>query len=213
MATHTFENVGKHNKFGFCKFQETCRFKHVKEICQEKSCEIETCSQIHPKECRYYKEYTRCKFGSYCFFRHEDKPRVNIQKFEEKINTFEEEQTKLQAQINCLNQVMNEKVCAIKHLEKKLNTLEKAAHLHEEMTKLSTSDDHFKQLDKKVKEVAQNNFILVHSVDDLERCMKSLQNQMELLLKQYKHYSCTLCGKVFQNEVAWRSHIRSEHKT
>ena len=29
-----------------------------------------TCDQRHPQECRYYRDYKRCKFGIYCFYEH-----------------------------------------------------------------------------------------------------------------------------------------------
>ena len=63
--------ICKYNKFGYCKFDEKCRKQHIKEICFEKSCEISQCNQRHPKVCRYYRNYGRCKFSP-CALKHED---------------------------------------------------------------------------------------------------------------------------------------------
>ena len=56
-------NVCQHHKYGFCKFLDKCKYKHVKENCNDKSCEINDCVKRHPMLCRYFKEFARCKFG------------------------------------------------------------------------------------------------------------------------------------------------------
>ena len=68
MAT---QNVCKYNKFGYCRYRETCRNLHIDEICENKTCDITTCRQRHPRECRYYREYFRCKFDP-CITKMED---------------------------------------------------------------------------------------------------------------------------------------------
>ena len=62
--------ICRYNKFGFCKFGEVCRKRHVSEKCLESSCEILSCNLRHPKICKYFKEFRRCKFGEYCCFDH-----------------------------------------------------------------------------------------------------------------------------------------------
>ena len=62
--------VCKYNKYGYCRFKEHCRNYHVKDLCETKDCEIESCNKRHPKICSYYQQYRRCKFGSYCAYRH-----------------------------------------------------------------------------------------------------------------------------------------------
>ena len=74
MAAANSHNVCQHNKYGFCKYQLTCRMKHVNEICEKSNCEIHKCTQRHPIRCKYYQDYQRCKFGSYCYYRHEETP-------------------------------------------------------------------------------------------------------------------------------------------
>ena len=54
--------VCKFNKFGYCRYKDVCRNLHVNESCENVSCDISSCSQRHPRECRYYREYKRCKF-------------------------------------------------------------------------------------------------------------------------------------------------------
>ena len=41
MAT---QSVYEFNKFGFCKYKEMCRKKHVGELCENLNCDIKTCN-------------------------------------------------------------------------------------------------------------------------------------------------------------------------
>ena len=68
MAAEIFCN---RNKFGYCKFGETCKFLHVNELCSNVKCDKRSCSFRHPKECLYFRKYKNCKFGEYCKYNHE----------------------------------------------------------------------------------------------------------------------------------------------
>ena len=46
-----------------------CKNLHVDEICENSSCLITSCNRRHPRECRYFREYNRCKF-TLCKFNH-----------------------------------------------------------------------------------------------------------------------------------------------
>ena len=56
------------------------------EICPNKSCEIRFCPLRHPKSCRYFKEIGYCKFGEWCFFKHEDINRREMEEVLEKMD-------------------------------------------------------------------------------------------------------------------------------
>ena len=58
-----------HNKYGYCKFKEECRRRHFDNICENNSCEISKCNSRHPKLCKYFIQYGRCKFNP-CAFLH-----------------------------------------------------------------------------------------------------------------------------------------------
>ena len=59
-----------HNKFGFCKHGDRCWKEHVSEICKTSECDASECQKRHPRECKYFLEYRRCKFGDFCAFAH-----------------------------------------------------------------------------------------------------------------------------------------------
>ena len=95
----TQEDVCKFNKFGFCKFGNTCFKKHDNRKCEKKDCNIWKCSQRHPKMCRYFSEFKMCKFGDFCRFSHD--PFANDKNIKE-IDEIKEK-------IRCLKQVIEEK--------------------------------------------------------------------------------------------------------
>ena len=101
------ENLCLYNKFGFCKFRDTCKFRHVQEKCENSDCEVNNCQRRHPKECRYWRDFNRCKFGDYCLYKHEtSRPR---QPFE---NEFEIVKQELERLLKLLAE-KDEKICVI----------------------------------------------------------------------------------------------------
>ena len=58
------------NKFGHCKFGLNCRQEHVNDICDEDSCDASDCLKRHPRPCKYFDLYRRCKFLDFCSFSH-----------------------------------------------------------------------------------------------------------------------------------------------
>ena len=63
-------NICNHHKYGFCKFSDRCRKKHIDEICLENNCEIKMCLKRHPRPCKFFDLYQKCKFGTFCAFKH-----------------------------------------------------------------------------------------------------------------------------------------------
>ena len=64
-------SVCKHFKFGHCKFGNYCRNRHVATICDDVDCDISLCENRHPKVCKFYQNFGRCKFTP-CSFKHEE---------------------------------------------------------------------------------------------------------------------------------------------
>ena len=46
-------------------------FKHNKTLYTDKNCSVFNCEKSHPRTCRYYNEFNRCKFITYCLTKHE----------------------------------------------------------------------------------------------------------------------------------------------
>ena len=64
------ENVCLRNKFGYCKHGDRCWKRHIQAKCERQECDARQCDKRHPQECKYYRDYKRCKFGDYCLYDH-----------------------------------------------------------------------------------------------------------------------------------------------
>ena len=60
-------------KFGKCK-KDDCQFHHPKDICCDKTCEINFCTKKHPRYCRYFWGFDLCRNGESCRFQHSKDP-------------------------------------------------------------------------------------------------------------------------------------------
>ena len=130
---------GKSCKFfntGFCKFVETCRFKHAKENCVDK-CDRTICDKRHPKPCKYG---IKCKRGQSCAYRHQTTPKENFlavgneskiqiesfkKAFWELFEQTKEYQTKISAleeEIASIKSTLQNKVDRKDHSSKELNS-------------------------------------------------------------------------------------------
>jgi len=59
----TSEKLCLHYKYGHCKFRDTFHYYHPTETCEISSCVDDQCLKGHPRKCRFYQEYKRCKFA------------------------------------------------------------------------------------------------------------------------------------------------------
>ena len=64
------QNVCRNNKFSYCKYGENCRFLHINEECDDNNCDISACKKRHPKICRYFRDFRKCKYLDYCRYKH-----------------------------------------------------------------------------------------------------------------------------------------------
>ena len=64
---------------------------HVDETCENQSCEIVKCQSRHPKHCRYFRDFGRCKFNpcksNQIIFDVENDAIKGIERKHEEINT------------------------------------------------------------------------------------------------------------------------------
>ena len=122
LAVHDGPIVCRHYQTGFCKFGESCRKQHVKEICQMNNCNLKICTQRHPKVCKYFKHHQLCKFGDSCCYRHDIvEPRGCL----------------LEKQLEALNATVAKMSAVIHDLEEKVARLENVSMLEIERDTLS----------------------------------------------------------------------------
>ena len=67
------ERICVYEKFGFCRNGAGCKFTHPTLVCDDEKCDIKECSKRHPQACRFFTNYSHCKFGDSCKFLHKRK--------------------------------------------------------------------------------------------------------------------------------------------
>ena len=82
-------------------------------------------------------------------------------------------------------------------------------HLKKQVKDFTQSMNQFRE---KIKEIEDNNFVLIHAVDDAEKATKSLENKFEAFsTNQCKNIVCYFCEKEFENEELLQNHTRIDH--
>ena len=71
--------VCMYQKFGYCKYKESCLKRHLQETCQDSSaCSSKmSCQKRHPKGCKRFAIEGFCIFGAGCAYRHQEHQTVN----------------------------------------------------------------------------------------------------------------------------------------
>ena len=212
----TPETICKFNQSGFCKFQSHCRKHHIMEICPNHKCTNMTCVLRHPKLCKYFTNFRRCKFEESCAYLHG--PEHNAER-DENISELEEKIENIKAKLDQIDSFL----LKLDHIETRISSKEEICHKNnEEIEQIKKKLDHKtteleevkKILDEKSSqhdELALNFNILMNAVDDLEKSSTQFKHQLNHLGAQIQTFHCNLCGEAFRNEQTLRSHIQRNH--
>ena len=170
-------NTCLYNKFGHCKYGDTCKYKHMKEVCENIDCSEDECSKRHPRTCRYFRDYRRCKFGSYCSFSHDVS--IIIEK-----NTDNIEMKVLKEKVEKLEKIISDKDVKISSI------FETIAKQNETQTKLSNAlaekSDQIANLEAKLDKPSEINVELNNrsSENILEKVMENSNHIFSEVIKE-----------------------------
>ena len=206
MAT---QNVCNWNKYGYCKHGDMCRKLHVKEICEDSSCNILCCLKRHPNQCKFYTKYKRCKFDPCAFLHIEEKNTFEI---------LEKENEVILSKINDINK-------SIKDLEAKEveseNFIEKLVNIEKKLEiftnireEIYTKDEVIESLTKKVTEMEGNLKIKDDLINDLVLRIKNVedkQKSVEAAAKPIKKFKCKNCDFETHSEIGLKQHNSKKH--
>ena len=136
-----------------------------------------------------------------------------LKNIENKLKAYDEKQIELEHKITCLSNSLDDKTEMIENLEMKVYALEKNVDQVKEFNQSMTSlKDSIEQFRVKIKEIEENNFVLIHAVDDVEKATKSIQNMFEeMSVNQCKNIVCYYCDKQFEKEEVLKIHTRIDH--
>ena len=219
------ENVlCRYNKYGHCKYNDSCHFRHVNVICVTKECGVFDCDKRHPVVCNYFKNFKRCKFSP-CSYNHrnidvaedtDDKIKNLESKLMEIVNTEKKKNTekkmeafekvyeikieKLEINLKKLNNIIEEKDDKIKNLESKFDELE---------TKLGNFTKNDEEIHKKLQDFEKLfNTQQKNNKESFERLDK-LEANVEVIEKVNK---CPKCEFSTSSETGLKTHIKRIHE-
>ena len=209
MAT---QNICFFNKYGFCKYMETCRKYHESKKCENSVCEIKDCPLRHPIICKYFKDFGYCKFNEWCKFSHDVKRDVSkendeIKNLEEKLTIVEtdlkrksEKISKLEEDIKEIKYKVSEKDHTVSKINQKFNFLkEKVTLLFDMEAKIDNIE---KQVEKTVIEPVQTSDIASQT-----------EGKTENFNGNSGEVKCNLCDFVAKNKFGLKIHFHKKHST
>ena len=208
MAT---QNICFFNKYGYCKYLETCRKYHENKKCENFNCEVRDCPLRHPINCKWFRDFGFCKFNEWCRFSHDVKKNaheneevLNLKEKMKSIETELEKKTekilKLEADIKDIQLKMSEKDQTVSKINKKFNFLkEKVTLLFDMETKIDT-------IEKAVGKIVDKPVETTKAVDS-----QTEENAAaEVVSREVK---CNLCEFVAKNKFGLKIHIHKKHST
>ena len=216
----TTENTCHFFKYGHCKFGVNCRRFHEKEVCENYYCESVKCSKRHPRKCKFYQEYRRCKFGDYCSYSHEVKelfPLNNMDDIKERLEALEKDVKVKEAEIKALKE-------EIVKTQKETNEWKSEFKVTiENITKAvleQVTESLVNVVNKKQDEIEERNSAQLDSLHEQLTLLSSLllpssaadipksANQCP----QPPQNQCDVCGKTFGSIRALGNHVKHDHK-
>ena len=177
-----------HFKFGHCRYGEKCRLQHVSSLCEDNTCEIEHCRHRHPRQCLYFTQYGRCKFGLYCSYSHVIK--ADDQGY---ASQFKQEISNLTERISAMERHIDEKESRMKLLETEVEIIkEENAKLKVEIeNRDKVFKTHIERAIEKTTEMMVNKLKSMQKEKESKTDMqlKTLEDQLSLILNATKKSS------------------------
>ena len=236
----TLSEVCLFYKFGHCKFQGTCRKRHIETICEKEGCDIQNCNERHPRECSFFRDYKRCKFGSFCSFKHESSEDEKVETLKKEISYMKTRVEKLENDIALKNKEIEFILKALKGVSKPTtekkdpkNLVEKTEYEHLETEEKIRSQGEVNEksinLHPKFKCYLCSEFL--PTISDLmkhhnwnhnehpkklvcEICDETCTHVAMLIShKETKHriYTCAKCNSQFYGKENIDDHIKKKH--
>ena len=206
------------NKLGYCKFGETCRNRHVDDICETENCDIFSCDKRHPKVCRFVGRFGRCKFLEYCKYDHR-KPK-DIRELMGKVVTIT---MKIEVIEKTKQKDSNDKELA-KVVENKIEVFEK--QIMNLKKSVFEKDDFIEDMKKRMKDLEKQlteNMELINKIKNLENTLKKQEKANEALSKKFvkvelemkkkekKSFKCGECEFTSGSEKGLKTHSKRMH--
>ena len=232
------EGVCSHQKFGFCKFKETCKNQHLKEICEDLlACpNTKGCHKRHPRECKRYAVERFCRFGDGCAYSHQTQSKVfdtnnhteidkKVVELEKKVDKMSDKIVQLETKIKQM-ELKEGAVHKDKQSDKKVDKLKESTEIKDDSNDPAQKKSKIKE--KKVslfKFGAEARQKVVENINSKENYKSSMKFQCEqcdymcekhTILKKHMNSNhtdqkCKVCRKEFKTSMELVRHVAKEH--
>ena len=182
------------NKFGFCKYSERCFYQHVSTVREDYRCDVYKCEKRHPRICRYYRDFQRCKFTVGCKFKHENKYEI-LEKLEQKIKEFKCDHKDKEIAKNTKDERK------LENMEIKLENQRK--EIEEKNSKIASLEIRLDELEKKF---LNEKKAKERKIKDLENIVKSKGEK-----QNKENFRCEKCDYETPSERGLNIHIKRKH--
>ena len=222
--------VCRHNKYGHCRYKDVCRNLHVNEMCQDVNCETVKCKKRHPRKCKFFQEYKRCKFGEFCSFDH---TLANLNDYT--IEELKKELENVKIKVDALEKQIEHKNFELTEAFKKISETQNESLITIRTQIIKTSMEAFEEavaaalapLSLRQDELEHRNDARLDSlltmvstfagaaskkpIDTSTVQPKPGNNSAKAYSNHPKTFPCNICGQFFDLERSLRNHIRSQH--
>ena len=150
--------------------------KYVDELCGDYSCDTSVCIKRHPKQCKFYKYYNRCKFNP-CKYSHTSKENEKMKEIDEKVCEIED---LLKNKIDIGNK--------IKIYDEKINSLENTIKSLE--VKIMNQNEIINEITKRENNVEKHQLSkknILQRIEDIEISNAEKDKVIEYLTEKVKH--------------------------
>ena len=212
------QNVCSYLKYEFCKHGDVCQNYHERRICDKNACDI----LRHPKICRYFETYKRCKFDP-CAYKHEDNDKA-IKAISEKLEQLsikikildekEKESEKMIEKLKHIDDMAKKKDDKIQILENNIKDANlKICEQSKEIDLINKKLRSLKERDNKVKNFEADFEILVKKVDDIIAPSNETNSEIHVTydMSEDGKNKCQKCDFIAKNEHGLKIHIKAKH--
>jgi hypothetical protein len=193
MAT---QSVCVFNKYGFCKYLETCRNYHEKKICEISQCEVRKCPLRHPKICKFYRDNGYCKFGEFCYFSH--KTKMNIENYRKENEEILSKLAEVDRSLKALEEKERETKAIIENLKAVNEQSESQNKMYENLMK------RFNEMEVKL---AERDI----QIDNLLEKVQNFEQSQTNLNEESGSYNCNKCDFKTYHKKGLKIHRRKKH--
>ena len=193
----------------------------MKKICEKKDCEVKNCEQRHPKNCLYFQQFSYCKFGDFCFYKHN-----HAHQSSEKISDFE---NVFNEKIRDFEIILNEKCDLINLLKTQIGQLEDRLSSLEKKEDIQNVETFVKSKNVEVSDDTINNSVNLisdsfdessNNIPQLDGNVANLENESNLfpfgaapnIPRHEVWFACDMCTWKFGSEESLGKHRTKKHK-